>query len=247
MAEHSERYDWVARWLVVRGYSVHAFDQRGHGSSEGPRNHAPSFETLLDDLLVFLSLVQREEPGLPLILLGHSLGGLEVAGLLALHQPNVAAAVLSGPALLLESPVGPIGLALGALVSRFLPRIRVSTGIDPNGLSRDPGVVEAYVNDPRIDTRITMRLAAEVLSASQWVRGSAHRIQVPVLIVHGDADPLCRVEGSRQFQAGLETPGCELRTYPGLLHEVLNEPEREEILRDMHAWIGKRVEEGPLL
>jgi lysophospholipase len=247
MAEHSERYDGVARWLVAHGYSVHAFDQRGHGSSEGPRNHAPGFETLLDDLSAFLSLVHREEPGLPLILLGHSLGGLEVAALLALRQPGVAAAVLSGPALSLASSVGPVALALGALVSRLLPRIRVSTGIDPNGLCRDPAVVEAYVNDPRIDTRITLRLATEVLSASQRIRGGPHRIRVPVLILHGEADPLCQVEGSRQFYAGLAPPGCGLRTYPGLLHEVLNEPEREEILGDMHAWIEKHVGGGGLL
>jgi alpha-beta hydrolase superfamily lysophospholipase len=244
MAEHSERYDWVARWLVARGYSVHGFDQRGHGASEGPRNHAPSFETLLDDISDFVALVRREEPDLPLILLGHSMGGLEVAQLLALRHPSVAAAVLSGPAIQPLASVGPIGLALGGLLSNLLPRLGLSSGIDPKGLCRDAAVVEAYVNDPLIETKITLRLASELFRASRRSRVSAHQVRVPVLIVHGEADPLCSVEGSRAFHAGLEPSGCELRTYPGLLHEVLNEPEREQILAEIHAWIEKRFQDG---
>lgn len=244
LAEHSERYDAVARWLAVRGYSVHALDQRGHGDSDGPRNHAPSFDALLDDLERFLAVVRREEPDPPLVLLGHSMGGLLVAALLAWRRPRVAAAVLSGPALAPVAPVGPVGLGLVRLVSRVLPRLRISAGIDPEGLSRDPAVVAAYVRDPRIDKRISLRLATELLRAAQRVRTSAREITVPVLTVHGEADPLCRVEGSHDFCAELEPSGCEFRTYPGLLHEVLNEPEREQVLAEIHDWLEKRVTLG---
>ena len=96
-AEHSERYDFAARWLADRGYHVHAFDQRGHGESEGPRNHTPSFDCLLDDIERFLARVRDDEGERPLVVFGHSMGGLEVAALLARRHPAVAAGVLSGP------------------------------------------------------------------------------------------------------------------------------------------------------
>ena len=245
LAEHSERYEWVARWLAQREYAVHAYDQRGHGESEGPRNHAPSFAALLDDLEAFLTCVRREEPDLPLILLGHSMGGLVVAGLLCERSPRVAAAVLTGPALAPASPIGRVALAGARAVARLLPWLRFETGIDPRGLTHDRAIVDAYVNDPRIDLRVSLRLITELLWTAPRVAARAARIEVPVWIAHGEADRLCRVEGSRAFHAGLAVPGAELRTYPGLLHEILNEPERGSILAEMHRWIEKRVPMGP--
>ena len=97
LAEHSQRYDYVARRFAELGYHVHAFDQRGHGHSEGRRAYAKAFETLLDDIELFLAHIAARDPSGPLILMGHSMGGLEVASLLALRKPAVAAAVLSGP------------------------------------------------------------------------------------------------------------------------------------------------------
>jgi len=245
IAEHSERYDGAARWLAQRGFSVHALDQRGNGDSEGPRKHVPSFDTFLDDLERFLTLVREEEPRAPLALLGHSMGGLIVAALLAWRQPVLDAAVLSGPALLPASRVGPLGVALGRLVARVLPRLPLSAAIDPQLLSRDPAVAEAYVSDPRISGPISLRLGTELMRAARRIRASAGAIRVPVLIVHGEEDRLCRVEGSREFYAQLVPEGCELRTYPGLRHEVLNEPEREQVLADICGWLDKRVAPGP--
>ncbi len=247
LGEHCERYDSVGRWLAQRGFSVHALDLRGHGDSEGPRKHTPSFETFLDDLECFLTLVREEELDAPVVLLGHSMGGLIVGALLAWRQPEVQAAVLSGPLLLPASGVGRPALALGRLFSRVLPRLRIPSGIDPQGLSRDPAVQQAYMADPRINEPISLRLAAEVVRAAGLVRASARSINVPVLIVHGEDDPLCRVEGSRDFYAQLKPEGCEIRTYPGLRHEVLNEPEREQVLEDIHGWLEKRFATDPRL
>ncbi len=244
LSEHSERYDSVGRWLAERGFSVHALDLRGHGDSEGPRKHTPSFDAYLDDLERFLALVRKEEPDAPLVLLGHSMGGLIVAALLAWRKPEVEAAVLSGPALLPAPRVGRLAFALGRLLARVLPRLRVSARIDPAGLSRDPAVQAAYMGDPRINEPVSLRLVAEMVRAARLVRASARSIKVPILIVHGEADPLCRVEGSRDFHAELESEGCEIRTYPGLRHEVLNEPEREQVLEDIHGWLEKRFATG---
>lgn len=240
LAEHSERYDAVASWFVQRDFRVFAFDQRGHGESEGPRTHAPSLEVLLDDIERFLATVQRDEPELPLVLLGHSMGGLEVATLLAERRPRVAAAVLSGPALSVgKAPRG--RLALARLLSTVAPAFPIPRPVDPEQLSRDPAVVEAYVQDPRIPKRISARLATSLLAAAAVAADKAGQVETPVLIVHGEADQLCLAEGSRRFHAGLRNAGSDVRFYRELRHEVLNEPEREQVMRDIHAWIEKQV------
>jgi alpha-beta hydrolase superfamily lysophospholipase len=240
-AEHSERYDRVARWLAERGYAVHAFDQRGHGESAGPRNHTPSFGVLLDDIERFLERVRADEGERPLVLFGHSMGGLEVATLLAERQPAIAAGVLSGPALGLGPGVSRGRIRTAKLLSGLAPRVRFPTGLDAAGLSRDPAVVDAYLADPRIHTFATARLGAELFGASERAPGLAPGVSVPLLIVHGEADPLCDVEASRHFHRDLRPAGCEIRSYPGLLHEILNEPEWEQVLRDVHGWIEKHV------
>lgn len=240
LAEHSERYDHVASWFAVRGYSVHAFDQRGHGRSEGPRAHAPSFEALLDDLEHFLRHLERADSEGPLVVLGHSMGGLEVASWLVRRRPAIAAAVLSAPAL--EVPtLGGVRRLLLRLLSRIAPRVRVPGGIDLDGLSRDPEVIAAYAADPLVDKRYSARLLTEIAAAVRWIEGRGAEVAVPLLIVHGEADPICPVAGSRRFSAVVRSPGSELRAYPELRHEVLNEPEREQVLSDIARWIEKQV------
>jgi alpha-beta hydrolase superfamily lysophospholipase len=241
LAEHVERYEHVARWLVERGCRVYAYDQRGHGESEGPRTHTPSFITLLDDLELFLTGVRRENPDLPLILCGHSMGGLEVATLLADRRPPVAAAVLSGAGLALSSGIGRGRIRVARILSRLLPRVRIPAGIPPTSLSRDSAVQKAYRDDPRIPKDLTARLAAELFRAVERVGTLANRVEVPVLLLHGEADPLCPADGSRRFYRDLSSAGSELYVYPELRHEIFNEPEQERVFEDLHAWVSKQT------
>jgi alpha-beta hydrolase superfamily lysophospholipase len=249
LAEHVERYDHVARWLVGRGHRVYGYDQRGHGASEGPRTHTPSFDHLLDDLQRFLASVRRETDDRPIVLVGHSMGGLEVATFLATRRPEVAAAVLSGPGLALGPGVGRGRIRLARVLSRSLPRLRLPSGIDTAALSRDPEVQEAYRTDGRIPKSLTVRLASELFGAVARVQSLAPDVRVPLLLLHGEDDPLCPADGSRRFHAALDdsrpwTRVSRVRVYPGLRHEILNEPEREKVLEEMNAWIVERIEEG---
>lgn len=237
LAEHSGRYAHVGRYFAERGYAVHAFDQRGHGESGGPRVHTPSLDALLDDLEAFLALVRAEHPGLPLVLLGHSMGGLEVASLLVTRRPSLDAAVLSGPALRVAG--GGLRLALGRVLSWMAPRMQIPSGISPDSLSRDPQVVADYVGDPLIPSTLSVGLGAALIGGARALEGRGAEVEVPLLIVHGEADTLCDVEGSRAFHARLQSAGSELRTYPELRHEVFNEPEQEDVLGDVADWIEK--------
>ena len=235
-AEHSGRYEHLARWFGGRGFAVSAYDHRGHGRSEGVRTHVEDFSEYLDDLGTFLETVRAELPDLPILLVGHSMGGLIVAAFLADRRPEVAAAVTSGAALQLGPDVTGIRLRLAHIMRRILPRIRMNSPLDPAGLTRDEAVVRAYLDDPLVFRSLTASFGAEMLAATEQIGSRAFEIQVPLLLLHGEDDPMCPVSGSRSFHEGLHVGGSALRTYPGLRHEIFNEPEQERVFEDIAKW-----------
>lgn len=254
-AEHSARYEHVGAWLAARGCAVHAYDHRGHGRSAGVRGHARRFEELLDDLEIALSRAREEAPELPIFLVGHSMGGLVVAVFAAERAPELAGVVTSGAALAVaDSPSGLQQLLL-RLVARVAPRLRMDRPIRGDALSRDPEVGRAYAEDPAVLRQMTLAMGAGFLSAVGRSAAAAGRVRVPMLLLHGGEDALCLPDGSRRFFEGLSDPASELRIYPGLRHEIFNEPEREAIFEDLLGWMqrpaaavaekGTRREPGP--
>jgi alpha-beta hydrolase superfamily lysophospholipase len=164
------------------------------------------------------------------------MGGLVTLAFLASRKPRLASAVTSGAALSLGA-VSPVRVALARAVRRVLPRLSLGSGLDPNGLSRDPEVVRRYLDDPLVVRTMTASLGAELLTAAPRTVALAGDVEVPLLLLHGGEDPLCAAEGSRAFHAGLRAPGGALRIYPELRHEIFNEPERETVWRDVLAWL----------
>jgi acylglycerol lipase len=243
-AEHSGRYETLGAWFAGRGCAVHGYEQRGHGRSHGRRRHVAHFDEYLDDLDLFLAAVASEHPALPLFLVGHSMGGLIAAAHACERPSRMAGVVLSGPALRL-----PDGFSSGRrralrVLRRIAPRLTIRSGIDPQGLSRDPEVVRRYLEDPLIDTRMTVSHAAALLGAVERTAGSASRVTRPMLLLHGGDDPICPPEGSRAFYDALRSPGSALRVYPMLRHEIFNEPERETVYQDLLDWLRERDAEG---
>ncbi|MEZ4333876.1 MAG: alpha/beta hydrolase [Myxococcota bacterium] len=242
-AEHAGRYEEMATFFARRGFAVHAYDQAGHGRTPGPRGHVDRFDRLLEELARFIGRVRHEHPGRPITLVGHSMGGLVVAATAAFLHPEVDRIVLSG-ALLVPPAQGSPGrrlrLLLASVLSRVAPRLGLATGLDANGLSRDPEVVQRYREDPWVKDRMTTRFATGLAATVARVVQAADRIERPILILHGGADPICPVEGSRRFFAGL-APGIarcsRLSVYPSLRHEIFNEPEREQVWADVLAWL----------
>jgi len=243
-AEHSGRYEHVAAWLAARGCAVHAYDHRGHGRSTGARGHARRFEELLDDLEIALSRAREETPELPLFLVGHSMGGLVVAAFAAERAPEVAGVVTSGAALAVADGPSRARLLLLRLVARVAPRLRMDRPIATDALSRDPEVGRAYSEDPTVLRQMTLGMGAAFLSAVGRTLAGASRVRVPMLLLHGGDDPLCPPEGSRRFFEGLSVPSSDLRVYPGLRHEIFNEPEREAIFEDVLGWMQRTGSAG---
>lgn len=236
-AEHSGRYTHVAEALTEAGYAVWALDHRGHGRSEGDRAIVAHFEHFVVDLAAFVRLVREHSRGLPLFILGHSMGGLISTHYAFDHQHQLDGLILSGPAFKLDEGVSPVLLALSGLVSTLAPSAKVSP-FDPSGVSRDPRVIDAYMNDKlNYHGHVKARMGREMMLAAQAVLGRAPEITIPVLVVQGESDRIVSPAGAYAAFAAFSSADKTLRKYPEAYHEVLNEPEQTEIIPLIREWL----------
>ena len=234
IAEHSGRYEHVGAAFAEEGLRVRAFDHRGFGRSEGTRAYVDRFEQYLDDLSLRLEAVRREDETLPLYLLGHSLGGLiALAYCLSDRQPRPDRLVLSAPALDAQAPLWQRVSA--PFLAQRLPRLAVPNPIDVSQLSRNPAVGDAYVADPLVYRKVTARLGHEILRWMERCRREWSGLVVPTLVVHGGEDTLVPTASSEALGT---LPEVRRTVYPGLRHELFNEPEGPQVVADVSAWLG---------
>jgi alpha-beta hydrolase superfamily lysophospholipase len=240
--EHSDRYEWVARRLADAGFAVFAGDHRGHGRSEGERALVDVDDAVADiDRLVDLACAQL--PGLPVFMLGHSLGGMLALRYALAHQVRLRGLVLSGPLAAVDAP--PALARVGRLVARVAPRLGLIK-LDPDLVSRDPEVVAAYRADPLVHHgRVPARTAAQMAETVASFPESVGAITLPTLIVYGTADGLCPPRGSVMLGERIGSDDLTVRAYGGLFHEVLNEPERETVIGDVLGWLEAHLSAGP--
>ena len=237
LGEHSGRYDYLASHCTKLGFAVCAVDHYGHGKSDGQPGHVERFSVYLDGVRALLGQVRAERPGVPLFLLGHSMGGLIAASLLPEEQAHFRACVLSGPAFASDAEPPAIVMRITRLIAWLAPTVPM-IGLDPAGVSRDPDVVRAYVRDPLVHHgKLTARLIVELKTAMQTTLARAPEVNLPLLIMHGEDDVLTSPAGSREFHARAGSADKTLKTYPGLYHEIFNEPEKDAVLFEMTDWL----------
>ncbi|HDQ71593.1 MAG TPA: alpha/beta hydrolase [Chloroflexi bacterium] len=236
--EHSGRYGNLVDYFVPRGCAVHAFDLRGHGRSPGARGYVERWDVFRNDVRAFLAVLQKQAPGTPLFLLGHSMGGLIVLEYVLRDPGGLAGVVASGP-LLAQAGVSPLLALASKLLSLVLPRLTLDVGLDATALSRDPAVVEAYASDPLVHGQGTPRLGQEIARAYEWAHAHATDMRIPCLIVHGSADRLAPPEASRVFYEHVTFEDKARYVYDGYYHEVFNEIGKEHVLADVEQWLTK--------
>jgi alpha-beta hydrolase superfamily lysophospholipase len=166
------------------------------------------------------------------------MGGLILTAYLCERAPEIAGAVTSGAALALSDDLSRGRMLVARLLRRLAPRLRLASGLDAEGLSRDPEVVRAYLEDPLVFRHMTTSLAAGLIDAVERTGAGAARVRVPLLMLHGEADPICPASGTRRFFEGLTVEPRRLRIYPELRHEIFNEPEQEQVFEDVLAWVS---------
>jgi alpha-beta hydrolase superfamily lysophospholipase len=239
LAEHSGRYAALASCLVDKGFAVYALDDRGHGRSGGPRANIERFDYLVSDLGSFVGRAQRQHPGAPVILLGHSMGGAVALGCALKYHDALRALVLSAPALAIAEPPSLAKRLTVKALSSLSPDTGVMT-IPPRAVSRDPAIVRAYESDPLVfHGAIPARTVAELLEAMAQLQQKAHELRLPVLIQHGSADELVPLSATHPVYQHLGLAKRRtLQIYDGLYHEIYNEPEKDRVIADLVSWLA---------
>jgi acylglycerol lipase len=238
LGEHGGRYERAAGIFARAALDTWALDLRGFGASGGRRAYVERMDVWLDDLADRLAALRDLGP--PVVLLGHSVGGLVCLRYAESDQPQPDLLVLSAPAVAGNVPAWKqvLARALGAVA----PTVAVKNAIDGSVLSRDPAVGADYLADPLNVHSTTTRLGAVLFGAQGPAIADRARIRVPTLVIHGGADHLVPTASSEVF-GGL--PGVERWVYSGLAHETFNEPEGPQVVADVAAWISGHLPERP--
>jgi len=242
LGEHAGRYAALARDLVPLGIDVHALDHRGHGRSGGARAYTPRFSRFVDDFEAFRRDVAAGLPaGLPVFVLGHSLGGLIAIRWMEAHpEAGLAGAILSAPLLGIRKEAARWKTALSGVLSAVLPWVPIPNEIDPAELSSAPAYVRSYREDPLVHAKITPRLYTEMVAAMGDAVADRSRLALPLLFLVPGADSIVREEETLRFSEGL-AGDVTVKCYPGFHHESLNELERARPVGDVVAWLEARI------
>lgn len=236
LGEHGGRYARQAAVFVEAGCAVLIFDQRGFGKSQGRRGHTPGYAALLDDIAVLLQEAERQYPHVPLFLYGHSMGGNLVLNYVLRRKPFLKGVIATGPWLRLAFTPPAYKIFLAGVMNVIWPSFTQANGIRASELSHDRDDTEAYEKDPLVHDRISARMFLSVFQAGLWALEKAHEFNLPLLLMHGGDDRITSPEASSRFAAKAGEK-CTLRIWPGLYHELLNEPDRPEAREYMLGWI----------
>jgi len=241
LGEHSGRYMNVVNHFVPLGYAVYGLDQIGHGRSDGAREIIESFEDFTDTLTIYLKMVKDWQKDKPVFLLGHSLGGAIVSYYLLDHQADFKGAVISAPTVKVGDSISALTITMSKVLSKIAPKMGV-LALDATTISKDSEVVQAYVNDPLVfHGKTPARMGAEMLSAMQRISTEAGKITLPFIVIQGGEDKLVDPAGAQMLYDMASSTDKTIKIYPGLYHEVFNEPERDIVFKDVETWLAAHL------
>ncbi|MGC3991156.1 MAG: alpha/beta hydrolase [Chthoniobacteraceae bacterium] len=236
MGEHGGRYAYLAERLTELGFTCHALDLRGHGRSPGPRGDIRAYPLLLDDLEGYYRSI-KERSDLPVFFYGHSTGGQLLINLLTQRPVTAHAVVISSPWLALTFRPHPVKVMLSNLLRRVWPSFTLESGTGPEMMSSDLDHLRSMPELELTHKRMSARMFHELLDGAATARAAAAKFIIPLLLMHGEADPITSCEASRTFFAAAASADKTLRLYPGMRHEPHNEPERETGPREVQQWL----------
>ncbi len=242
LGEHSSRYAHVAEAFGNEGYIFFASDLRGHGRSGGARGHISSIEDFMKDIDELLKQARTRYPDLPIILYGHSLGGIQVLHYGLTRKPNVKGIIATSAALHTPLEEQTLKVNMAKILGSLLPSVTLASGLDAKAISRDEKVVQAYVNDPLVHDKVSLGLGKTMLGASSWTLAHASEFPLPLLLMHGKEDKIAFPSSSSEFAAALKSK-CTLVLWDDGYHELHNDLEKDKVLKTMTLWMDARLRE----
>jgi len=240
-AEYSGRYMNLVEYLVPRGLVLCGVDLRGHGRSPGLRGHIDGWEDYREDLHSFLQWISTWEPARPRFVLGHSMGSLVALDFVLRRPEGLAGAIVSSALLEPVAAANQLLVSVARLLSRIWPRFLLPVNVEAAALSRDPDVVRAYEEDPLVFGKASARWGSEILDMIEWIKEHASDVRLPLLMIHGSADRINAIEGTRAFYEAVTYSDKELRVYPEAYHELHNDLGWEEEARDIERWVDSHA------
>lgn len=242
LGEHVSRYAHVAEAFGKEGFILFGADLRGHGRSGGPRGHISSIEDFMQDIDVLLEQARMRYPGLPLLLYGHSLGGIQVLHYGLTRKPNVKGVIATSSGLHTALEQQSAKIAMAKILGSLIPKVAIPSGLDAKTISRDEKVVQAYMNDPLVHDKISLGFGKVMIGVTAWTLAHAGEFSLPLLLMHGKADTLAFPSSSTEFAAPLKEK-CTLVLWEDAYHELHNEPEKDEVFKTMTLWMDARLRE----
>ncbi|KAL3679901.1 hypothetical protein R1sor_022857 [Riccia sorocarpa] len=242
--EHSGRYAYFASKLNARGYGVFGMDWIGHGGSDGLHGYVESLDHVVHDTKLFVKQVAAEYPNVPLFIFGHSTGGaiaLKTSVVLD-NEPMLKGVILTSPAVRVRAS-HPLVAALAPIFSLILPRYQFK-GASRSGasVSRDPNALLAKYSDPLVYTGpVRIRTGTEILRICSFLMKNLEKITTPFLVMHGSDDQVTDPEGSRELYSRASSSHKSIQIYDGLLHDLLFEYEKDDIIQDIIEWLDSRL------
>jgi alpha-beta hydrolase superfamily lysophospholipase len=229
--------------LLPKEYAIYGFDLRGHGRSSGQRGYINTWAEFRNDLQSFLNLIQQQQPGCPIFLLGHSMGGVIALDYTLHYVQNKSE--LSGVIAFAPS-IGQVGVPLsrvilGKLLSQVWPRFSLNIGLDFSAGSRDQKILNSYTQDKLRHTLATARLSTEFFTTVDWIHTQAEKWQIPLLILHGGADRIALPAGSATFYQNVTYPDKLRIEYPGGYHDLHYDINYVEVITDLVNWMDKHL------
>ncbi|MBK1986129.1 lysophospholipase [Sphaerospermopsis aphanizomenoides BCCUSP55] len=240
---HSGLYTNVIEYLLPKQYAIYGLDLRGHGQSPGQRGYINTWAEFRDDVRAFLDMLQKQQPGCPIFLFGHSMGGMIVIEYVLRYPEDISAlqGVIAVAPSIGEVGVSPIRVLLGKMLSRLWPRFSLNTGLDTTAGSRDPKILATYTQDNLRHTRATARFSTEFFATLAWINAHAHEWKIPLLILHGGADRVVLPSGSKSFYQLVNCPDKLRIEYPGAYHDLHCDINYDQVLTDLVNWMDQHL------
>lgn len=238
LGEHAGRYGGdFADFYTDSGFVILAPDLPGHGKTPGPRGHIADTNQFLDYLDALIAKLRAAFPGKPLFLYGHSLGGGIVLWHTLARQPQVNGVIVTSPVIGTRIPVPAFKVWLASVMNSLFPAFSMDNGLDAQQLSRDKNIVRAYINDPLVHRLVSARLGKLILEFAAIIPSQAHKNQANILLMVGSEEGIVDKNAIQTFSN--ITPRVEYKEWPGLYHEIHNEPEKETVFIFTIAWMEK--------